>query len=200
MAQRVVTADIVSMIGVPVRAVVGVHYRDTVGTPAALRGGCYLDVIATLPAGTVSATELHPNLYDAILDGPDRIRRADDGPLHVILGIPTREVPLDPGDPSDAAIISTRRTAVCAFDLGAHLLSRVDAVRKLPVVGGVYAWELLIDSASDVSNRPTEHIYDTLDFHPRALRAVVEAGDHVRRESASDPPPGWDERKPQERS
>lgn len=195
MPERVVTFDIEAMLGVPVIACVAVQYNN-IGVPGPLRGGSFLSIVAVLPAGTANAASLHPFVYEAIGNAPARLRNDDGGHRHNVWGWMPRQNALDPGKPDEAQQINAQRGAALYFDLGRHINARVLRARTLPVLGTKRAYELLVDDATDPLDIPAEHIYDTLDAHPAELRQIAESSAYVRRETASDPAPAWDERKP----
>lgn len=192
MPDRVVTADLEALLGVPVLACVAVPYRDQ-GVPAKLRGGSFLDILAVLPAGTANAASLHPFVYEATGGMPQRLRNEAGGAQHEIWGWTKRTDPLSPDD--DASVIAGVRVAPLSFDLGAHLNAKVLRARAMPVLGSKRAYELLVEDSVDPLNNPGEHIYDTLDAHPANLREIAESSGYVRRESASDAAPTWEQRK-----
>lgn len=196
MPPRVVTADIETLLGVPVLAVVCVPYQEGLVIPPPLQGGCFLDLIAVLPPGTASGASLNTHVHEALNDSPARLKRSDGGPLHQIWGWPHRVFPLNPADPDDAAVIAAERIQTLRYDLGDKLGWRIENARSISRGDGRVVAEILVDSPGSSANRPADHIYDTLDAHPPGLRAVIEQGPWVRRESEADPPPGWNERKP----
>lgn len=196
MPPRVVTSDLESMLGVEVLSVVGVPYRDAPGLPMGLSGGIHLDILVRLPAGTVDGGDLHPHAFEALSSAPGQLKRDDGGPLHEIWGWPRRVAPLDPDVDEDATTIASERLATLSVDLGRALGARVERARPIARGDGRVVPEVLVDSPGNSANRPSDHIYDTLDAHPSELRAVVERSPWARRETEQDEPPGWEQRKP----
>lgn len=196
MPPRVVTVDIEAMLGIEILAVVPVPYREDLPIPAPLQGGKFVDILAIIPPGIQDASELNTHVYEAMQSAPARLKRLNDGAMHEIWGWPKRNVPLNPATPEDAEVIAGSRVQCLLYDLGDKLGWRVDDARPLPRGDGRVVAELLVDSPGASANRPADHIFDTLDSHPSELRAVVERSPWVRRETAADTPPGWNERKP----
>jgi len=197
MPPRVVTADIEGLLGVPVLAVVAVPYRDDAPIPAPLQGGRFLDVLVQLPPGVIDASALNTHAFEALHDAPGRLKRTEEGaPLHEIWGWPHRAHALNPADEEDAAVIATTRVQPIVYDLGDRLAWRLENARPIQRGDGRIVIEALVNSPGNSANRPVDRIYDSLDAHPPELRAIVERSPWVRRETESDPPPGWGDRKP----
>jgi hypothetical protein len=196
MPPRVVTADLESMLGIPILAVVAVPYDPEQTVPPPFSGGAFLDVLCMLPAGTQDAGAIDPHAYEAVNNAPGRLKKANAGPLHEIWGWPHRLDELDPNNEDDALVIARPRIQSILYDLGDKLNWRLTNARPISRGDGRVVVETLVDSPGNSANRPLQYIYDTLDAHPPGLRAVIERSPWVRRETERDPPPGWNERKP----
>lgn len=195
MAPRVVTADIESMVGYPVLAVVGMPYRDGEAVPGPLANGRYVDVLARLPPGITDATNASERVYEIPPASVARLRRDDGGPLHTFAGFTRLAAPLDPDDESDAATLAAPRLAVLTVDLGARLNARLDRVRPVPRGDGRAVCEALIESPSDNATRPADWIFDAIDDHPIELGSLMNGrSEQARRKTPADAPPAWGQR------
>ena len=196
MPDRVVTADLEGLLGVPVIAAVGVPYREGASLPGPLQGGIFLDLIVALPAGVRDASELNGHIFEATSSAPGPLKQLNAGPLHQIWGWSKRIGELDPSNPDDALIINSSRFAPVMYDIGGRLNRKITRSRPLSLGNGRVSAEVLYDSPGNSGNRPIDGLYDTLDAHPPGLRAALERSPWARRETEADDPPGWTQRKP----
>lgn len=191
MPPRVVTADIEVLLGVPVLGVATVAYRPEGTTPAALRGGVYLDCLVELPAGVRDAGELHAWAFETPA-GVARLQHADGTHRHEIWGHPRMTSPLTQEE-ADAG----PRIATVTVDLGAALRGqrvREAAPLSVPARLGRFAVQALIDAADDDATSEPDGIYDAIEDHPASLRQAAAQTRQRRRQRATDTPPTWGER------
>jgi hypothetical protein len=184
MPNRVVTIDIEQMLGgVRLLAATARPYNPS-GLIVPWVGGYFVDCIIEGEGADFDA--LDPDCWEHGGTTPQRLTEGDAGARHTFLGWARPEAP--PAEPQ----LGLRR-AVVSFDVGARIGARMLQAERLRIgQGGVIQAE--VDSPVPDASTLDLLVYDAMDDHPEAIRSAI-ADQVERRQSSSDEPIGWEQRR-----
>ena len=188
MPERVITVDVEAMLdgdAVLIDATVRPYNPD--GLPGRWRGGYYVDAIIEAEGFADFASLLSTGeAYEYTGGMPARL--LDAGAGHTFLG--WQRPTVVPPTPQLG-----RRRAVVTIDLGANINAKVTRLDVLPVTASSRAFEVLADGPNPNASVWGPEVFDALDDHPGRLRTALERRGTNRRQTSTDPPVGWGNRR-----